>query len=385
MVDYELEKIGSFSPDSICKSPDEKIICFLSGLTLFTFRQGEKQSIQMTEKFADLALSNDLIFCLSNSGKIHVLDNKDLEAVYNIDISAENANFSNIFIFNNQLILRSEDFAEIRTFQGDKKLQINCSKNANVFLFDQEIVVLVEEIEFIVSITLRHKKQVHQTSLVGRIRQVFADQSSSSIIVLFDHGGLYQIDCRHLSPLQKFEIPFKSTQPVENMQFSESTNLIIFQHEESVTILSLDTYANFSIPQKFSQLLLFSGNLLLTNHHLYEVIQIESLISVSFTHSLQRGSPLAKLHKLEKTSTPVDPKKVLFHKKVSSSNYGLVQPRRKMFQPQLHKKPIPAGKLRKKSSSSASLKIVEANFQRPTGHEIAAGHLRAFKTPPNKD
>jgi WD40 repeat protein len=229
MVEYELEKISSVSPDRICKSPDEKTVSFLTGRTLNSFRQGSLQSTELIDSCIDLALSNDLSFCLSSSGKIHVLDNKDLDEVYIIDLSEENASFSSLSISNKQLILRNEDFAEIRSFQGDLKLRINCSKNTFVFLFDPEIVVLLDEIELSVSITLRHKKQIHQTSLDGRIRQVFADQSSNSIIILLDFGGLYQIDCRHLSPLQKFEIPFKPSRPVENMQFSESTNLIAFQ------------------------------------------------------------------------------------------------------------------------------------------------------------
>ena len=242
MVEYELEKIGSFSPDRICKSLDERTVSFLSGLTLHSFHLGKEQSGQLTESCIDIAASNDLIFCLSTSQKILVLDNKDLEEVYIIDLSEENASFHTLSISNDQLILQNQDFAEIRSFQGDQKLRINCSNNTFVFLFDPEIVVLLEEIDFSVSITLRHKKQIHQTSLDGRVRQVFADQSSNSIIIFLDHGGLYQIDCRHLSPLQKYEIPWKPTRPIDNMQFSESTNLLAFQVKYLFCSLSIKSF-----------------------------------------------------------------------------------------------------------------------------------------------
>ena len=229
MGEYELEQIGSYSPDRVSKSQDEKVVSFLSGLTLFAFRCGKEQSIQMTEKPIDFALSNELVFCLLTTGKILVLDNTDLQHVYTIDLAEENEVFSSLSISNDHLILRNANFADVKTFQGETKLRINCSEQSDIFLFEQDVVVLIEEADFSVSVTLRHMKQVHQASFDGRIRQVFSDHTSTSILILFDHGGLYQIDCRHLSPLQKFEIPFKPASPIENVQFSESTNLLIFQ------------------------------------------------------------------------------------------------------------------------------------------------------------
>ncbi|CAG5109880.1 Oidioi.mRNA.OKI2018_I69.chr2.g4354.t1.cds [Oikopleura dioica] len=390
MVEYELEKIASFSPDCFSKSPDEKTVVFLDGLTLFVFQNGQGKSIKLEKKPKDFALSNDLIFILCLS-EIQVLDINDLQEIYTINLAEENELFSSISVSSNQLILKNEYFVDIRSFQGESKLRINCSSsNTDIFLFDQDVVALVEETNFTVSVTLRHLKQVHQASFDGRIKQVFQDQTSSSLLILFDHGGLFQIDCRPLTPLQKFEIPFKasSTPPIENMQFSETTNLVIFQHKESISILSLDTFQSFCIPQRLPRIILFSGNLILTDKSLHDLVQIESRVCVTFTHSLQRGSPLTKLQKVEKTSTPVDPKKVLFHpKKVSSSNYGLIQPKRKMFQPQLHKKPIVAPiKLRKSTSAGATKnnRISEANFQTPMGHQIASGRLQPLKTPPTR-
>ena len=127
-----------------------------------SYFRAEADQIDQILKIEHIAASNDLIFCLSTSQKIHVLDIQDLEEVYIIDVYEENASFQTLSISNEQLILRNDGFAEIRNFQGDQKLRINCSKNTFVFLFDPEIVVLLEEIDFSVSITLRHKKQILQ-------------------------------------------------------------------------------------------------------------------------------------------------------------------------------------------------------------------------------
>lgn len=115
--------------------------------------------------------------------------------------------------------------------------------------------------------------------------------------------------------------------------------------------------------------LLFFGTRLFSNLTLYDLCdERSSLASIHLTDIIQRSSPLGKLLKSHpgRRESSTDPKRVLFHPKVKSSNYGKTREKRKMFQPILATKKVKSVKKLKNQS------VREVNYDVPNGAKIVS-------------
>ena len=94
------------------------------------------------------------------------------------------------------------------------------------------------------------------------------------------------------------------------------------------------------------------------------------------TELVQRNSPLDALKTRTKSPKPkIEAKKVLFHEKVKSSNYGQITQTRKMFQPILATKRKPKPKQRRCS-------VKERNFGFPEGNFVGQENGAFFESMP---
>ena len=137
-----------------------------------------------------------------------------------------------------------------------------------------------------------------------------------------------------------------------------SGNVIVFDPETGVT-----ENVEFSV---FIRSISFHGNRLLSDSTLYEILETSDWAEpISFTATVQRSSPLGRLHTAAPPRHPVqkpNPKNILFHSKVKSSNYGKLAPKRKMFQPML------ATRVKTKTSKKLKSQTIKlTNFDYPNG------------------
>ena len=118
------------------------------------------------------------------------------------------------------------------------------------------------------------------------------------------------------------------------------------------------------------------GEFLISESCVFRVNEWLDSKQLELTELVQRNSPLDALKtKLKSPKQKIQPKKVLFHEKVKSSNYGNISPKRKMFQPILETK-------RKSKVINRRESVKERNFGYPGGDVVVQRNGTFFESMP---